>query len=147
MAYRYHPKYSETDIDNPRAWGTCDRCGFIWNLHRLTWQWDYRGSPNLINTRILVCEKCYDTPQPQLSPVILEPDPPPLYNARPEAYAIDETSWMATEPTFDGPLPQASTQNQIAEESGPNIVTQNNPDDQADAADLTTNIPGNQNNP
>lgn len=63
----------------------------------LTWQYDYVGSPSLQNTRILVCEKCYDAPQPQLSPIILPPDPPPVYNARVEPYFIDENTFLATD--------------------------------------------------
>ena len=97
MAYRWHPKNAEVDSDNPRAWGTCDRCGRIWNLYRLAWQYDYNGAPTLQNLRVLVCETCYDTPQPQLSPLILGPDPEPIANARPEPYFIDENSVLATE--------------------------------------------------
>jgi len=131
MAYRWHPKYSETDPDSPRAWGTCDRCGFIWNLHRLQWQYDYRGSQQLQNLRILVCPKCYDTPQPQLSPVILSPDPPPIFNARPEPYALDEDNILVTQ-------------------GGDTITTQDgtpfttsipNPATPANETHLTTNIP------
>lgn len=87
---RYHPKYSETDPDNPRAWGTCDRCGFTWPLDSLRFQYDYRGSAVLQNIRILCCRKCLDQPQQQLTPNILPPDPPPFLNARPEPYQIDE---------------------------------------------------------
>lgn len=94
---RYHPKYAETDPDSPQAWGSCDRCGFVWNLNQLTWQYDYRGSAVLQNIRLLVCRKCLDVPQPQLTPNVLSPDPPPFFNARPEPYVVDETNWLATE--------------------------------------------------
>lgn len=131
MSYRWRGKYFEVDPENPRAEGICDRCGFRWNLYRLTWQFDYQGTSQLQNTRLLVCENCYDKPQPQLAPYILPPDPPPVYNARPEPYVVDETSWMTTE---DGDT--------ITGESGESFITPiPNPSDDANASDLTTNIP------
>lgn len=66
----------------PRSIGSCDRCGFDYYLSDLMWQFDYRG-PELINLRILVCEKCLDQPQDQLKPIILPPDPVPVQNPRP----------------------------------------------------------------
>lgn len=45
---------------------------------------------SLVNTQLLVCEPCLDTPQRQLGAVILPPDPPGLLNARPEPYPYDE---------------------------------------------------------
>ena len=126
---RPHPKYSETNPDDPRAWGVCDRCGRTWNLHRLQWQFAYQGSSQLQNTRFLVCETCYDVPNPQLSPVILSPDPPPLFNTRPEAYALDETNWLTTQ---DGDI--------IDTELGEDLIsTVPNPSGLApDVADMTT---------
>lgn len=94
MAYRWKPKYAEVDPDNPVAWATCDRCGRINNINKLTWQYDYRGTSQLQNLRILVCAPCYDVPNPQFQPYILPPDPPPIFNARPENYTLDETSWL-----------------------------------------------------
>lgn len=96
---RYHPKHAETDSENPAAWSTCSRCGFQFNLKNMVWQYDYRGTPTPINTMILVCgrESCLDIPNPQLSPVVLSPDPPPIYNARPENYTVDETDWLVTQ--------------------------------------------------
>jgi len=94
---------------------------------------DYRGSPNLINTRILVCPPCYDQPQPQLSPVILSPDPPPIYNARPEPYAIDETSWLSTQ-----------IDEIIDTQDGDDIiVNQPNPSNSANTAPLAATVDGN----
>jgi hypothetical protein len=97
MGYRWKPKNAEVDAENPQAWATCDRCGFVWNLNKLTWQYDYRGTSQLQNLRILVCPPCYDVPSPQMQPYILPPDPMPVMNARPEPYALDETSWLTTE--------------------------------------------------
>ncbi len=136
MAYRWHPRYAETDAENPSAWATCSRCGFQFNLNRMVWQHDYRGTPIPINTRILVCGRpsCLDIPNPQLSPVILSPDPPPLYNARPEPYAVDETNWLTTQ---DGDI--------IDTQSGDSLTPSiPNPSSNANTAHLasTMNYPG-----
>lgn len=98
MAYRWRPKSAEVDPDNPRAWGTCDRCGRIFNLHRLQFQYSYQGSTTPQNTGFLVCDEgCLDVLNPQDMPYILPPDPMPVYNARPEPYTLDETSYLTTQ--------------------------------------------------
>ena len=55
----------------------------------MVFQHEWAGT-GLINTRILVSPDELDVPQRQLGAVILPPDPPPIMNARPENYAIDE---------------------------------------------------------
>lgn len=80
----------------PRAWASCDRCGFLYNHHKLRFQFDFAG-PVLQNLRFLVCNTCYDKPQDQLKPVILPADPIPINNARPEPYAQDNTDWRVTQ--------------------------------------------------
>lgn len=97
MAYRWHPKNAEVDPDNPKAWGSCDRCGMIWQLDQLTWQYAYQGSSFPINTNFLVCPKHLDPLNPQDMPYVLPPDPPPVYNARPEPYLLDEASYLTTQ--------------------------------------------------
>lgn len=67
---------------NPRAAGQCDRCGFVYSYSDLRWQMDWRGT-SLQNLRVLVCEKCYDTPQQQLRAIVVPADPVPLKNPRP----------------------------------------------------------------
>lgn len=89
MAWRPHPKRTETNPSSPRGWGTCQRCGFVTNLFKMDWQFDWRGL-SLMNLQILVCEPCLDVPQRQIGTIILPPDPPPLLDARPEPYAVDE---------------------------------------------------------
>jgi hypothetical protein len=71
----------------PRALGICDRCGFMYNLNDLQWQWDWQQGPRLFNLRILVCEPCLDIPQESGRTIVLPPDPLPVINARPENYA------------------------------------------------------------
>jgi hypothetical protein len=88
---RKHPRRAAVDATSPRAWGTSDRDGFINNLENMSWQFDWAGT-SLVNKHILVAECELDTPQRQLGAIILPPDPPPIMNARPEPYAIDEES-------------------------------------------------------
>ena len=97
MAYRWHPKNAETNADSPRSWGSCDRCGMIWNLDQLQWQYAYQGSQTPQNTRFLVCPRHLDQLNEQDSPNLLSPDPLPVYNARPEPYTLDEASWLSTQ--------------------------------------------------
>ena len=97
MAYRWHPKNAEVDPDSPRAWGTCDRCGMIWQLDQLQWQMAYQGSQTPQNTRFLVCPKHLDPLNEQDSPNLLSPDPLPVFNSRPEPYTLDEASWLSTQ--------------------------------------------------
>ena len=94
MAWRYHG-HVRVSARSPRAAGTCDRCGRLWNHEDLSFQWDYRGN-QLQNLRILVCRPCSDDPQPQLLPRILTQDPIPIWNARPEPFAIDGISYDST---------------------------------------------------
>lgn len=126
MAYRWRPKNAEVDPESPRAWGTCDRCGFLYNLHRLQWQFAYRGSMRAQNTRLLVCDRCVDPLNPQDASYILPPDPPPLLNARPGAHSADEGSWLITD-----------EQEIITTQDGDYIGTAiPNPDDAADASSI-----------
>ena len=91
MAWRPHGR-AQVDPDNSRAWASCDRCGFNYNLCNLHWQTQFSG-PSLINLRLLVCDTCLDTPAIFLRTPVLPPDPPPIMNARPEPYSIDETDY------------------------------------------------------
>jgi hypothetical protein len=74
------------------AWSTDDQSGFITNQKKLNWQFQWAGT-QLINLRLLVHQDFLDTPQEQLRTILIPPDPPPLFNARPEPYTIDETDW------------------------------------------------------
>lgn len=87
---------AQVDSSSPRAFGTCDRCGFIYNLRGLHWQYQWQGTV-LQNLRILVCDECLDQPAEFLRTIVLPPDPQPLPNARPEPYASEESSDRATQ--------------------------------------------------
>lgn len=93
--WRQHGK-AHVDPQRPRAFGICDRCGFLYNLSKLRWQFDFAG-PVLQNLRFLVCDKCYDKAQEQKKPVLLPPDPIPVANARPMNYTAAETDWRVTQ--------------------------------------------------
>lgn len=82
---------ARVNATSPSAFAICDRCGFLYNHRNLHWQMDYRGR-SLANLRILVCDTCEDTPQPQLKPRIIPPDPVSIPNARPERYRQYETN-------------------------------------------------------
>ena len=99
MAYRWKGRFFEVDPENPAAEGICSRCGFRFNLKNLVWQYAYQGSPMPQNTNQLVCTRpgCWDQLNPQDMPYILPPDPPPIFNARPENYVLDETNWLTTQ--------------------------------------------------
>lgn len=95
MGFRPHGR-ARVDTSRPSAFGVCDRCGFLYNLRSLRWQFDYAGV-SLINQRILVCQTCLDVPQQQKRPVILPADPLPVPNARVEPYYQDETNIRTTQ--------------------------------------------------
>jgi len=107
---------------NPRAFGICDRCGFLYNHINLQWQYDWAGA-SLINKRILVCDTCNDVPQSQLRAIVVPADPTPILNARVQDFKTSETNTRAT-----------SGQNTIDPETGIPIIngdtriTQNNLD-------------------
>lgn len=81
---------ASVSVSNPRAFGICDRCGFLYNHHKLQWQYDYRGAA-LVNIRILVCDSCTDVAQNQLRNIIIPADPTPIMNARIQDYVAAET--------------------------------------------------------
>lgn len=93
MAHRPHAR-ALVNTDAPRAWGTCDRCGLLYNLSALTWQYDWRGHA-FVNLRLLVCGRCLDEPSPWYRSIALPPDPAPVANARPEPYTVDEAGAYA----------------------------------------------------
>ena len=89
---RPHPRRARTNATAPEAWGTSQRNGMVGNQRDLRWQMEWAGT-QIINTRILVWEDEYDTPQRQLGTIILPPDPVGIPYAMPEPYPIDEY-WM-----------------------------------------------------
>jgi hypothetical protein len=87
MAYASQSGRARVSSTNPKAFGICDRCGFLYNHSDLQWQFDWAGA-SLINKKILVCDTCLDVPQEQLRAIILPADPEPIVNPRVENYAV-----------------------------------------------------------
>ena len=87
---------------SPTAHAICDRCSFRYQHSDLRFQYQWSGV-KLQNLRLLVCRRCYDSPQPALKTIVIPPDPMPVLNARPEQYAVTVPNFVATESaTFDG---------------------------------------------
>ena len=81
---------------NPRAFGICDRCGFLYNHVNLQWQYDWAGA-SLINKRILVCNECNDVPQSQLRAIVVPADPVPIQNPRIQDYTTASSDYRITQ--------------------------------------------------
>jgi len=99
MSYRFHGR-ARVDTSNPSAFGACDRCGFLHNLCDLGYQHQWAGT-ELINKRIRVCDRCMDEPSLFLKAITLPPDPPPVIDARPEPYEMDQVDYRETEDGAD----------------------------------------------
>lgn len=80
---------------NPEARGVCDRCGFMYSLSDLRYQYQWAGT-QLQNLMLRVCDRCMDIPQEQLRSIILPPDPIPVTNPRQEYYSAEVTSFLQT---------------------------------------------------
>lgn len=92
MAWRYHGRAGAITADTRSPVGICDRCGFMYLLKDLVFQYAYRGS-NLSNTGFRVCTvTCLDTPTLQYYPLVLPADPQPAFQPRIENYAVDEAA-------------------------------------------------------
>ena len=104
---------------NPRAFGICDRCGFLYNHVNLQWQYDWAGA-SLINKRILVCNECNDVPQSQLRAIVVPADPVPILNPRIQDYNTAESDYRLTQGNT------TNTQTGIPVPGGDTRITQNN---------------------
>ncbi len=102
MAWRPHQRAS-INPNQPSALGSCDRCGIVYNLKDLVWQYDYRGN-NLVNIKLRVCRECLDVPYQGLRPIKLPPDPLPVKDARPLQQAGQEGT-VSLIPNIPTPVP------------------------------------------
>ncbi len=93
MGYNGRARISATA---PRAKGVCDRCGFMYSLSALQYQYQWAGT-GLVNLQLRVCRSCMDKPQVQFKSFVLPPDPVPVDNPRIEYYGIEVTSFLQTE--------------------------------------------------
>lgn len=74
---------ARVNVHDTQAFGTCDCCGFTYNLNDLHWQYEWAGD-RLINLHLRHCPTCLDVPNEQRRSIILPPDPLPVANPRPE---------------------------------------------------------------
>ena len=124
MAYASRAGRARTSASNPSAHAICDRCGFRYNRIDLHWNFDWRG-PVLANTRLLVCDRCLDTPQEQQRAIVLPADPTPIIQPRPEFFSQYESDFRVTaappviDPTTGIPIPQGI---QLVTEAGANRI-------------------------
>ena len=87
-----HNTFCPTDSSKPVPVGFCDRCGFLYRLSELVWQFDWSG-PNLVNRFIRVCTRtCLDVPQEQGRVIVIGPDPVPLKDPRPGFWQTEEAA-------------------------------------------------------
>ena len=103
MAYASRAGRARTRASAPQAHAICDRCGFRYNHVDLKFQFDWAGD-QLQNFRILVCDRCLDTPQDQNRAIVVPADPVPILNPR--------------------PLPSSSRGPALGMESGPDILSE-----------------------
>ena len=80
----------------PEAKAICDACGFMYSLADLRPRVQWAGV-KLQTYNMLVCSRCWDTPQEQLRTIIIPADPLPVFNPRPERYTTIVPSFVATE--------------------------------------------------
>jgi hypothetical protein len=95
MAYASRAGRAKTSARNPQAHAICDRCGFRYNHVALSWQFDYAGA-TIVNKRMLVCNTCYDEPNPQLRAIVIPADPVPIQNPRVENFAAAASNTRVT---------------------------------------------------
>ena len=69
--------------------------GMIGQHDQMRWQHEWHGN-KIVNLRVLVHADELDEPQRQLGNLYIPADPPPIRNARPENYTIDETTDRVT---------------------------------------------------
>lgn len=148
MGYASKLGRARINARNPRAAACCDRCGFIYNLINLSWQYDFAGA-SLINKRILVCDTCNDVPQSQLRNIILPADPVPVQNARIQAYKMAEvnertTSGQDTVDFWTG-IPVPGNDVRITQDDDVRVVQQTGepPNGLNEQPGTDTNAPGN----
>lgn len=100
MSYASRSGRARTDPENPEAFGVCDRSGFWVNHADLQFQHEWRGN-SLVNIRILVRPESYDAPFEHFRPIIVPPDPEPVWNPRPEFFAASEGAPAPETPVRD----------------------------------------------
>lgn len=91
MAYASQSGRARTSVNNPQAFSVCDRCSQWVNHIDLRPQTIVAGA-TLLNINLLVCARCWDTPNENLRAIVLPADPQPIVNPRVEHFVYDETT-------------------------------------------------------
>lgn len=81
MSNRPHGKHVFIDADEPHALAICDKTQFVHRRIDLVQQMEWRGN-SIQWTGFLVGRDYVDTPNEQLRPPMLPPDPVPVPNPR-----------------------------------------------------------------
>lgn len=98
MIRRSQGKHVNVDFDSPGALGICDFTGFVFRRRDMVKQMEWRGN-RLIWTGFIVGRPYANTPNPQLKPPMLKPDPIPVRDPRLPQGEI--TTWSTIQaPTF-----------------------------------------------
>lgn len=63
----------------------------------MSFQYDFAGTSVPINTQLLRCPKCITPLTWQKKLLVIPPDPPPIFNTRPEPLTVDNTNWLVTD--------------------------------------------------
>lgn len=96
----------------------------------MQFQYDYVGGSTPQNLHYLRCPRCITPVNPQFKLIIIPPDPPPIFNTRPENYVVDETNWLVTD---DGSI-------LTTEDGDPFITSEPNPADSASTTQLVSEL-------
>ena len=98
----------------------------MYQFNQLRFQFDWRGAA-LENIRILVCDRCNDTPQEQLRAIIVPADPTPVINARTQDFVAASTDYQTLsaptvyDPATGIPIPGNTV---LVNQDGQTMVTQ-----------------------
>jgi len=82
-------KHTKVDALNPQSAGQCDLCGRWWPLREMNFQSEWAGN-RIFQFGSLRCWECLDVPNEQLRTIVLEPDPPPIFNSRVPFFSYEE---------------------------------------------------------
>lgn len=136
MTHRPHPKYASNDARRG-PWANCSDCGFNWSLSDLQFQYDFQGGSVPTNTGWLRCPRCITPLTYQRKLIIIPPDPPPIFNTRPEPYYVDQTDWLTSGSDYDGDIITTG----VTSDSGAALIkSQPNPADNADTSVLAASL-------
>jgi len=127
MGYASKVGRARVSAKSPSALAVCDRCGIWTNHNRLSWQFDWRGA-SLMNIRVLVCDRCLDTPQQQLRTIVVPADPTAIEQPRTEPFVYDETNnrYTSGQNTIDPNtgIPVIGGNNRITQDSQDRVTQQ-----------------------